>query len=278
MRASPSHHAARVPACSGRPCSPLPVLALLALCRHSCRSLRRAAFSLSRQAFLPPLSLRALPPPRSLAVSFFLSSFPPPHSLVCWSGLGRSRFMPAFPRSLRCRRAFHSRSASSKELQGSRSVGSASAAAGATSSGSRPFSLSFFLLAVLHFVVYSLLVCEAPAQAFLVREQANFEGFSVLCVHSQTQSLIHQALAGASVLYTALAIQQRTLEAKAEEAARASASESTTQPPSLASAAASGSGSHFLGLFAFQPTGNDNGKAAPAAATIFAAILAAASA
>jgi hypothetical protein len=176
--------------------------------------------------------------------------------------------MPSFPRSLaRCRRALQSRSCSSSELK---------TRAGQATAAAKPFSLSFFLLAVLHFVVYSLLVCEAPAQAFLVREQANFEGLSVLCVQSQAQLLLQQALAGATVLYTALAIQQRTLEAKAEEAARASASDSPTQPPSLTSAASgSGSGSHFLGLFAFQPRVSGSNKAGAADAHYLAAIIAA---
>lgn len=126
-----------------------------------------------------------------------------------------------------------------------------------------PFSLSFFLLAVLHAVVYSLLVCESPAQAFLVREQANFEGFASLnSAHLQSE-LISAALAGSIVLYATLAYTQRAKEAEAEQAARTTALDSHTQPPSLASLAGSVSGTHFLGVFAFIPSSD---KAAAAAA------------
>jgi len=135
-----------------------------------------------------------------------------------------------------------------------------------------PFSLSFFLLALLHFCVYSLLVCESPAQSFLVREQANFEGFSVLTVHAQAQLLIEQALTLAAQLYTQLAQQQRTVEAAAQQAHRADQPDSVTQPPSLTVSA-----THFLGLRAFLPSGSsDKAAAAAAHAENFAAALVAA--
>lgn len=128
-----------------------------------------------------------------------------------------------------------------------------------------PFSLSFFLLAVLHAVVYSLLVCESPAQAFLVREQANFEGFASIAVQTQQQLLVHAAIAAGAILYCTLAYTQRTQEAEAQQAQRATALHSVTQPPSLASLAGSVSGTHFLGVFAFLPAsvgrGASKGKA-----------------
>jgi hypothetical protein len=123
----------------------------------------------------------------------------------------------------------------------------------ATKTGSTPFSVSFFLLALLHFCVYTLLVCESPAQTFLVREQANFEGFSVLTVHAQAQLLLHQSLAVAASLYAALALAQRASETQAHKDLRKDQLHEVTQPPSL-----NASATDFLGLFAFQPLSNNN--------------------
>ena len=137
-----------------------------------------------------------------------------------------------------------------------------------------PFSLSFFLLALLHSVVYSLLVTECPAQAFLVREQANFEGFASISVQTTQQSLTEAALAGATLIYISLA-RQRTQKAE-DSAARANTLDSLTQPPSLSSLAGSVSGTHVLGVFAFLPSGVGAAKgSAKAAANAVATFVAA---
>jgi hypothetical protein len=130
-----------------------------------------------------------------------------------------------------------------------------------------PFCWSFFLLAIFHSVIYSLLVCESPAQAFLVREQANFTGLASICVQSQQQLATFQTILSVALLYTTLAYSQRTQEAEAQQAAKDIVLHSTTQPPSLASLAGSVSGTHFLGVFAFLPTiGGSGGGASEGAA------------
>lgn len=129
-----------------------------------------------------------------------------------------------------------------------------------------PFCWSFFLLAITHSLIYSLLVCESPAQAFLVRDQANFTGLASICVQSQQQIATFQTILSASLLYITLAYSQRTQEAEAQAAQKDRALHSTTQPPSLASLAGSVSGTHFLGVFSFLPSIAGAGKAASGSA------------
>ncbi len=119
-----------------------------------------------------------------------------------------------------------------------------------------------------------LQVCEAPAQSFLLREQSNFEGFIILSVHAQAHFLLYEAIALAALLYTALALQQRTVEAAAQQSARADELHSVAQPPSLVASAV-----NFLAHLAFPPSvggSSDKASAAPAP-TSLAAFIAAAS-
>lgn len=136
--------------------------------------------------------------------------------------------------------------------------------------GQTPFCWSFFLLAIFHSVVYSLLVSESPAQAFLVREQANFTGLASISVQSQQELTTFQTILSVAVLYATLAYSQRTRESEVLAAQKDRVLHSTTQPPSLASLAGSASGTHFLGVFAFLPAisgASKSGSAeAPAAA------------
>lgn len=135
----------------------------------------------------------------------------------------------------------------------------------AAAGDSIPFSYSFFFLAIFHAIVYSLLASEAPAQAFLVREQANFTGLATLSVQSQQQFAALETILSVAILYTTLAYSQRTRETEAQQAIKDISLHSATQPPSLASLAGSVSGTHFLGVFAFLPSVG-SGKPAAAAA------------
>lgn len=138
-----------------------------------------------------------------------------------------------------------------------------------------PFSWTFFCLAILHSLIYSLLVCESPAQAFLLREQANFTGLASICVETQAQISTFAHLSGSALLYDHLAHTQRTQEAEAREAQLDSVLHGTTQPPSLQSLAGSVSGTHFLGVFAFLPAVGEQSAAAAAGAERSARVIAA---
>lgn len=84
------------------------------------------------------------------------------------------------------------------------------------SSKQAPFSWSLFLIAVLHFVVYSLGVCESPARSFLLREKSNFEGFACVNVQQQHIHLAFEALLQLATLYSILAIVQTKVQAQAK--------------------------------------------------------------
>jgi len=127
---------------------------------------------------------------------------------------------------------------------------------------------SFCLLAIFHTLVYALLVGESPAQAFLVREQTNLTGLASIVVEAQQQLIVSAAIAGAAILYTTLAYTQRSLEAEAQQSARDSLLASRTQPPSLSSLAGSVSGTHYLGVFAFLPSGLNTEEGAEAATSL----------
>jgi len=137
-----------------------------------------------------------------------------------------------------------------------------------------PFSWSFFLLAVFHSVVYSLLVCESPAQAFLLREQANFTGFASICVESQQQlTALKQLAAGAvggAAIHAALELSsQRTQQAEAQQAARAAlAAHTSGSNTPLAAWVGGRSVSHLTHTFLFgSDKGNSNKKPSAADGT-----------
>jgi hypothetical protein len=52
-----------------------------------------------------------------------------------------------------------------------------------------PFSWALFFIAILHFSVWSVGVCETPAKAFLLKESNNFKGFACIKQIEKAQSL-----------------------------------------------------------------------------------------
>lgn len=131
-----------------------------------------------------------------------------------------------------------------------------------------PFSWSLFFLAVSTAVIYSLLWCESPAQAFFAREHFNRGACVALAVQAQQLLLITQAITTTALLYSQIAQRERAQESARRQQQTSASVRQQQRLAHVHAATDSGAGgtkaagTHLLGSFAFLPSTSETAAAA----------------